>query len=183
MEFQTFSTTLHLIGLALGAGGACLSGVLFFYSIADREITKVELKLMEWGNAVVWLGLALLVISGSGIFASNIEGYLHDNKFHIKMMILAALVINELIFKFGHLLRIKRHAGQHYPSSDEFVRKAPWLLLSGAVTFVSWAALIAMGTVKALQFSLLDTVFMYVIAVLLSFVAGMAVKNRIFFSE
>ena len=183
MDFKGFSLTLHVLGLALGAGGAYLADVLFLFSIRDRKITASEIKFMELGNFLVWAGLALLVISGSGLFAANMTKYLNDTKFEIKIALLIAIIINALILRFIHLPRIERHAGTHYPSSDEFVRKAPWLLLSGVVSVVSWTAVVFLGSVPTLQYSLLESLFIYFIIVLLSFVAVMGLKNRTLFQE
>jgi len=47
-----------------------------------------------------------------------------------------------------HLPRMHRHAGHHYPSSDEFTRKSKFLIASGVVSVTSWTFSIILGSLR-----------------------------------
>ena len=68
MDWLTIAKTIlligHIIGVALGAGGATMSDVLFLTSIRDNMIDKSELKLLRMASKVVVFGLGLLIITG-----------------------------------------------------------------------------------------------------------------------
>jgi hypothetical protein len=56
-EFKIIWTILHLIGVAVGAGGAFAADYTFFQSVRDRKITKTEMSFIENSSKMVWLGL------------------------------------------------------------------------------------------------------------------------------
>lgn len=168
MELKLIFTILHLFGVALGAGGAYMSDVMFFSSAKDDRISKTEFRFLTIGSRMVWIGLALLVLSGLGLFFLNVEGYLASSKFLAKMTIVFIVFINGLIFHFSHLDRIKRHAGAHLPSSDEFMRKRPVLLASGAVSFVSWTFALILGAMHNVPFSYFEIMTGYLVVVLIA---------------
>src|SRR3989344_6223322 len=133
MDFKLVYTIVHLIGVALGAGGAYMSDFIFMQSIKDRKITDTEYKFMSLGSRAVWTGLFLLIVSGIGLFSLDSETYLNSSKFQTKMAIVAILTLNGFYFVFAHIPLIKRHRDAHYPSSDEFRRKSVWMMFSGVV--------------------------------------------------
>src|SRR3989344_1355356 len=143
MDFKLVYTIVHLIGVALGAGGAYMSDFIFMQSIKDRKITDTEYKFMSLGSRAVWtglflfifsgVGLFLLIVSGIGLFSLDSETYLNSSKFQTKMAIVAILTLNGFYFVFAHIPLIKRHRDAHYPSSDEFRRKSVWMMFSGVV--------------------------------------------------
>lgn len=61
--------TLHLIGLAFGIGGATISDAAFAKSI--RKANHISVETVNWVrtfSTVVWAGIGLLAISGTGLF-------------------------------------------------------------------------------------------------------------------
>ena len=87
MEIKVIWTILHLLGVAIGAGGAFASDFIFFQSIKDKKITETEMGFIENSSKMVWLGLFILVASGLGLFMLNPDQYLSSSKFITKMII------------------------------------------------------------------------------------------------
>jgi len=183
MDFNLIYTIGHLFGVAIGAGGAYLSDFMFMQSIRDRKISATEFKFMSLGSKFVWVGLGLLFVSGLGLFSTDPQTYLTSSKFQTKMAIVAILTINGLIFLLVHMPRIKRHQGSHYPSSDEFRRKAPWLLLSGVISVTSWTSAIILGGLRSIPYTFTQGLIGYLAVIVIGFVIALAIKNKLLFSK
>jgi hypothetical protein len=161
IELSLVLTIVHLFGVALGAGSAFLSDGMFFKSIKDQKINLTEVGFLKLGSSIVWIGLILLVVSGIGLFLQDPSGYLASSKFLAKMTIIAALIINGLIFHTTHVPRIMRHVDHHLPSSDEFMRKRMFLLASGAISVTSWVSAIILGALSHVPYSYTTIMLVY----------------------
>jgi len=58
IDAKTVYTIFHIFGAIIGAGGAYVSDAMFFASIKDEVISKVELRFMKIGSTFVWVGLS-----------------------------------------------------------------------------------------------------------------------------
>ena len=179
IDLKTVYTIVHILGVALGAGGAYVSDVLFLSSIKDEVISKVELRFLKIGSAFVWAGLILLVLSGIALFSTNPDGYLDSSKFLIKMFIVLVIFINGLIFHFTHLPRIGRHADHHLPSSDEFNRKEKILIASGVVSVTSWTFALILGALRAIPLDFTTALVAYIVFELVVVSIALVVSKRL----
>lgn len=152
MDQHTILSIFHILGVAFGAGGAFLSDSMFFSAVKDEKISHTELRFLRLGGTMVWIGLGVLLVSGLLLVSENPERYLASSKFLAKMTIVAVVILNGAIFHFYHIPRLSRHAGHHFPSSDEFVRRAPFLLASGVVSVVSWLSALVLGASRGLPY-------------------------------
>src|SRR3989344_4267080 len=121
IEAKTIYVILHLLGAVIGMGGAFASDAIFFSSVRDGKISDTEMRFIRLGGRMVWVGLAIIIVSGFLLFSLNTERFLNSSKFMAKMTIVAIIVINGAIFHLVHIPRLHKHAGQHLPSSDEFM--------------------------------------------------------------
>lgn len=163
MELKEVYTILHIFGAVLGAGGAYVSDIMFLSSVKDRVISVVELKFMKIGSRFVWFGLTLLILSGLLLLNTNPELYLHSSKFLLKMFVVLTILLNGIVFHLIHLPRIHRHAGHHYPSSDEFMRKRGILIASGVVSMTSWTLALILGSLRSIPIDLLPALAGYIL--------------------
>lgn len=120
--------TLHLAGVALGLGGATIGDLAILRCLRSGQPFPYE-HLHRMSQAI-WGGLAILALSGGGMFALSPSVYLHNTGFAAKMLVVAALAVNGL---FLH---------RRLPA----LRMSPVMLAAGAVSTVSWygALLISM---------------------------------------
>lgn len=171
IDAKTIYTLFHIFGAIVGAGGAYMSDAMFFASIKDEVISKVELKFMKIGSTFVWIGLAILFVSGLLLFSTNPSVYIASSKFQIKMFVVLVIFLNGLVFHMTHLPRMHRHADHHYPSSDEFSRKSKFLIASGVVSVTSWTFSIILGTLRTIPvdftlalagYILFEVIFVYI---------------------
>ena len=170
MDYHAALTVFHLLGVVIGMGGAFSSDLAFFSSIRDEKISHTEMRFLKLGGKMVWVGLFIIVVSGALLFSENPERYLNSAKFLAKMTIVAIIIANGVVFHLIHIPRLHRHAGHHFPSSDEFMRKAPLLIAGGVISIVSWLGAFILGALGRLPYGYLEFIAVY-LAVLLPAVA------------
>jgi uncharacterized membrane protein len=64
-------TILHVIGAAIGVGGATAADTLFLRSIRNRRVSTDQYNLLRSIQHVVMAGLAIVVLSGIALAISS----------------------------------------------------------------------------------------------------------------
>lgn len=169
----------HIAGIALGAGGAVMTDLIFFSSIKDKKISETEMRFIALGSRVVWAGVFLLVLSGLGFVYLNPEFALTSHKFWAKMSIVGVLILNGVIFHFLHLPLLRRHVGVYFPSAPEFIKRAPLLFASGAISSISWASAIILGILYRVPYNYVQIMSGYAFVLVVGIICAQFVKNRI----
>lgn len=178
-ESHNLYTIFHLLGVIVGMGGALTSDAMFFSSIRDEKVTPTEMRFLKLGSRMVWIGLVIVFISGALLFSMNPERYLSSHKFLAKMTIVVIIAANGFFFHFVHFPRLRRHVGHHFPSSDEFMRKAPLLIASGVISIVSWLSALVLGAVGRIGYSYFEIMGAYLIILVCAVFVTILFKHRI----
>lgn len=176
-------TILHIFGAILGAGSAYVSDSMFFLSVRDSKFIPTELKFLNMGSKLVWVGTALLFLSGLGLFFLNPEGYMNSSKFLAKMTVVVVIIINGIIFGLIHMPLIEKHKQKKLGQSEEFRGKAPWIIVSGAISIVSWTTAVVLGVLHDVPFGYMTIMGLYALAVTLAVGTGLLLKDRILFGK
>lgn len=175
MNFFTEHTTLflmfHLIGVALGMGGATITDILFFNFLRDYKISKKEAEVMGMLSNIIMGALVLLYLSGIALFLSNPEKFWNSPAFLAKATILIVLTANGLIMHkwiaphMVHMSFITHPFESHRQMHT--LRKLAFAL--GAISFTSWYSVFFIASLKSYttDFALPDYLKIYS-AVLLS---------------
>ena len=172
---------LHIFGAILGAGSAYVSDSMFFLSVKDSRFTKKEIEFLRLGSKLVWVGVAILVVSGALLFFQDVEGYLASGKFLAKMTIVGIVIVNGLVFHFTHMPVIERHVGKKLSESKEFLKKAGGIVASGALSMISWTATVVLGVVPFVPWDYWTIMALYLAVVAFGIGSGLALKRRILF--
>ncbi len=176
MEFiQPTVLIAHIIGIAMGVGGAVTTDATFLRSIWDRTITRGQLQLIEIISKVVIAGLGLLILSGISLVALNQHYFsLSDGSqlFWVKMTIVTILTINGIVFHKKILPMLQRHADKEL-NSDE-TRNKLWLLaVTGGLSGISWFTVLILGVaMQVTDFSYLFIMNVYLLLVLGAVLTG-----------
>lgn len=178
-DWHTIFGIFHLLGVTIGAGGAFVSDAMFFSSVHDEKISPTEMRFLKLGSAAVWIGLGILFLSGIGLVAMEPERILGSEKFWAKMTIVGIIFVNGLFFHRFHMPRLHRHVGEHFPSSDEFMRRAPFLLASGALSVVSWISAIVLGALRSVPYGYEVIMGVYGVAVAAGIAAALILKKKL----
>lgn len=163
-QLQTLLLIIHLFGIALGAGGAFISDGIFFASLKNRKVSKDEYRILKVASKITWIGLILLLISGTGLFTLNPEALSASIGFLVKITIVGTLLINGILFHFIHLPFIGRNL-EKLLSEKKILSKMkniPLLLTSGVVSVISWSAAIILGALHSIPFSYFGALSLYV---------------------
>ena len=180
IDLKTVLTILHIFGAVIGAGGAYMADAMFFATVKDEVISKRELKFLKIGSNFVWVGLAVLFLSGLGLFLTNPAGYMESSKFLIKMFIVLVIFLNGVIFHVEHLPRMHRHADTHFPSSDEFIRKRSLLIASGVVSVTSWTFALILGGLRMIPIDFWTALVGYMLFEAIAVIIALLISKKIF---
>lgn len=179
IDLKTLYIIGHVFGAIIGAGGAFASDAMFFSTINDGRIVRDELRFMKLGGKLVWAGLALLVVSGALLFSTDPDTYLTSSKFLAKLTIVGVIIVNGIIFHLIHIPHIEGHLGLKFAHHPTFMRKASFLIASGAVSMISWISTVVLGVLKQVPYSYTQIISVYAIIVIFAVIVGVSVKNKI----
>jgi hypothetical protein len=161
--------TLHLIGLALSLGTVGVSDLAFFRSMyrGDR-ITPETVSWMRFFSKIIWLGLIILYISGTGLFLLNPHQYLSSPGFLAKMVIIGVLIINALVLNFYITASLTTYSfSEKYKRSNTAWRARKLAFICGAVSTVSWYSAFFAAMFKSLvKFTFWDFIAIYGLALI-----------------
>lgn len=178
VEAKNILIIIHLLGVALGLGGAVLADLMFVKTMKDGTINKDEFSFLSMGGTVVWVGLSLLVISGAGMFFLNPAQYAESSKFLTKITVIGVLVVNAVIFHAVHIPKMKAQVGKRFAESRTFMKNSNLLLVSGVVSIVSWLSALVLATFSSIPISYGILVLLYLGALLLGLCIGFLAKNH-----
>lgn len=179
MTWSLILTISHLLGVAMGLGGALASDWIFLLSAHDGHISKTETKFLHLGSLLVWSGVLILVLSGIGLFFLDPTRLANSPKFLAKISVVAIIILNGISFHFLHLPRIKRHTGEHFPSSDEFMRYRFLLVASGAISVTSWLTALILGAWRNMPYAYHQIMLAYVALLVFAILTSLILKNKL----
>ena len=178
INVKTLFLIAHLFGLALGAGGAFISDILFLKSVKDRKITKTEIGLLSVASYCVTAGLILLIVSGAGMFSLDPERYLDSPKFLVKMTVVGIIILNGIFFHLVHIPRLRKQIARHTALPQEF--KYRMLMLgSGVVSVVSWGSAIVLGAFRSVPLDYWTILSAYGAILLVALFLGYLMRNHV----
>lgn len=178
IDTKTIYTIIHVFGAIVGAGGAFVSDGMFFETIRDGRVAKRELDFMKLGGKFVWFGLALLFVSGLLLLSTDSARYLSSDKFIAKVVIVTIIVINGVIFHSIHIPHIRNHLGIKLSESVTFHKKSSFIMMSGALSFVSWVSTVILGSLQHVPYHYTEILSVYVVCVTLAMIVALSMKNR-----
>jgi len=181
MDFSLFLTFFHILGVALGVGGATVSDLLFFRAITDRRISKDEFAMLHTLGYVLWAGLIILFLSGVGFVTSQLivagsSSYLSSAWFWAKMTIVFTLFCNALVMHMKVFPFMTAHLDQEL-TYQKVKDKMILLSMTGVVSIVSWYSAMALGVTRGLDFSYFFIVNAYVMVLLVGILVAYILFN------
>lgn len=179
IDTKTIYTIAHVFGTIIGAGGAFVSDGMFFETVRDGRITKRELDFMNLGGKFVWLGLLVLLISGIFLVSTNPAHYFASEKFIAKVIIVAIIAINGVVFHMIHIPHIRNHLGVKLRESETFLKKYSFIIISGALSLVSWIFTVILGSLRHVPYSVIDILSVYILCVLCAVIGALGMKKII----
>lgn len=158
---------MHLIGFALGVGGATINDILFFRFLKDYRISQKEDSTLKIMSETIWVGLGLLIISGIGLYLPNTEALNESSKFLVKAIVVGIITINGAFLNLyiaPHLRKITFKDAHTKTTPVTHLRKIAFI--SGAISFVSWYTAFFLGTISSAPFSFLELFGIYILLII-----------------
>lgn len=161
----TWLVIFHVIGTAIGAGGATFSDLIFFKAAQDGKIDKSELRLLKAGSFLVTIGLLILIITGFGFLFHYLivpgSGEAAP-KAYAKIIIVAIITVNGWVLHRHVLPLIEEAAKKNQSIVGSVIEKHKTLVLTaGAISIVSWYTALIAGAWRGLSASAEQILFVY----------------------
>ena len=175
-EYKLIFIIIHLIGFALGLGGATIGDTLFFRFLKDLKISKKESEALHIVSMIIWSGLIILTLSGIGVFLSDPEGYLASSKFISKIAVVAIIAINGVVLHFiisPRLIKISWAEGTH----AKLRRYRKLAFACGAISAVSWYSAFILGAMSSLPFPASSILTAYTVLLFLAVTASQMMER------
>lgn len=154
-------TAGHIIGTALGVGGATLAEIFYLRSSRDGVIDTEEAGFLKTTYRVIRVGMLLLVLSGFGyLLLARIAGateVLYGPKLWAKLTIIFVLLAGVLLWQ---------------------ARKVP-MWLGSPVSLVSWYAALILGVWRGLGASYITIMVWYVAAIVIMGIMLHVIRRRL----
>ena len=179
IEVKTLLLIVHLVGLALGVGGALISDAIFFHAIHDWRISKSEMGFLNLGSTAVSIGLGLLILSGIAMFSLDMERYLASTKFIAKMAIVAILAVNAILLHQLHIPHMRALSKKGTSTRTGFAKSRGLILMSGVVSIVSWFSALVLGAFRSIPWSVEMIFSVYLGVLLIGFVVAFLLRDRL----
>lgn len=143
--------TFHLIGVAVGMGGATITDILFFNFLRDFKISSKEAEVMRILSNAIMVALGILYLSGIALFLSDPSKFMESSAFLSKAFIVLVLTVNGItMHKFiaPHMVEFSflRHP-IHAHHTMHTMRAVAFAM--GAVSFTSWYCVFFIAMLKS----------------------------------
>lgn len=181
VTYKTFIVGLHVLGVAIGLGGASLADLFFFKFLKDLRISEREAEVLRGISQFIWLGLAILIISGTGLFLTNPALYASSPKFLVKMIVVAVIIINGAflnLFITPKLIRIS-FGDQHRHAKGELRTDRRLAYAQGAISASSWYSAFILGLLPQSPLDFLPLLGLYVAVVLAAVLGSQIIEHFI----
>src|SRR3989338_1412986 len=162
-EYRAVILILHLIAAAIGLGTATITDVFFFKFLKDFKISELEASVLNALSQVIWFALALIILTGIGLYLPASERLLDSSKFLVKMIVVAIMVVNGAFLnllispKLVHISFCESH--EHQSGELRKLRKLAFAL--GAISITSWYSAFILGALHKLSFSFPELLSVY----------------------
>ncbi|MEX1997562.1 MAG: vitamin K epoxide reductase family protein [Candidatus Andersenbacteria bacterium] len=154
---------IHMVGLALGLGGATIADIFFFKFLKDFRISHEEAAILQTLSQVIWAGLAVLILSGIGLYLPQMEILNASSKFLAKMVVVGVIIVNGSILnlvispKLVHISFGQAH--EHQAGELHHLRRVAYAL--GAVSATSWWSAFILGMLRSVPLTLGQLLWLY----------------------
>lgn len=164
---------IHLLGVAISLGGATMADMFFFRFLKDFRISHGEADMLRGMSQMIWLGLCILVISGTGLVLTDPSSYFSSAKFLVKMIVVSVIIINGAwlnLYITPKLVHIS-FGDSRQPMRSELRRDRRWAYALGAISTSSWYSAFILGLMDSSSLPFLTLLFVYA-AIVLTAVLG-----------
>lgn len=173
-EHKTLVVIIHAIAATIGVGAATITDIFFFRFLEDRKISVFEAGVLNTLSRVIWIAIAILLVSGLGLYLPNAEVLGESSKFLVKMIGVAVLIANGVALNLvvsPRLMHISFNE-EHAHMKGELIRLRKISFALGAISISSWYMIFILGNLRKVNLPFSTLLLLYfgivVLAVVMS---------------
>lgn len=166
---------IHNVGFVLGLGGATITDIFFFRFLKDGRISEEEKGTMDTLSSLIWVGLAILVVSGLMLYIADIPRLSMSPKFILKVVVVGVIILNGFFLNLLVAPRMRAFSFANIVPARRFRRLAFAL---GGISIVSWYSAFLLGSFRKIHLSFYGGLAVYG-AVLVVTIIGSQIFERI----
>ncbi len=167
--------TLHILGTALGLGGATISDILFIKFLKDHRISEKEHEVLNILKTIVLGALFIIILSGLALYLPNTAIYNQSAPFLAKASAVLVVTINGIalhLFVAPHLIHLNL---KHHQKMGRAWHRLAFSL--GGISFVSWYTVFLIAMLKTLiNWSFLSLIILYLILLIVGVLGSQAAE-------
>ncbi len=179
-KYKSVIVILHALAAALGMGTVLVTDVFFMKFLQDYQISESEADVLNTLSQIVWFALALLIISGVGLFLPTTAAYLIKTKFLAKVIVVGVIVVNGVLLNLliaPKLVKISFHEETvDHPGQLHHLRKMAFAF--GAVSIVSWLTTFILGSVRTINLSTGGILGIYLFIIVIAVIGSQYFDHR-----
>lgn len=170
---------IHAVAMAIGLGAATLTDIFFFKFLKDFKISESETDVMHTLSQVIWFALALVVLTGLGLFIPEAGQLVETPKFLVKVIVVAVVIINGAVLNLYITPRLTQisfgEAHNHKPGELHHMRKVAFML--GGISITSWYTAFLLGSLRKVPFSFPTILACYCLVLALAIIASQVMER------
>ena len=157
---------IHLVGVALGVGGATFTDVLFFKFLRNFQISKSEDNILKIFSKIIWVALAIIFVTGAALYLPKMAVLNQTPKFLLKMIVFSVIFLNGIFLNLvisPRLINLFFSKNTKLTRSTLLMRKLAFA--GGAISMVSWYSALVLGSLEPLKtsFSILLSIYLLIL--------------------
>jgi len=145
-----YTLTIHMLGVVLGLGGALILDVMIFHFLRNFSISDREAIIMHLLSQMIVLGLIMLIVSGIVLMFTDLEGYLENSRFLMKMTAVAVVILNGIILNL-YIAPKMELISLHEEDREENQTLVNVSFIVGAISGISWFAVFILAMIDILE--------------------------------
>ncbi len=168
----------YALAMAIGLGASTLTDISFFRFLKDGEISEWEFGVLRLFSEVIWFSLAIIILTGLGIFFGDIGRYAYSGEFLLKTVIIGVIVANGAALNLYVMPRILLSAKSEDRGNEpgRAVRKISFAL--GAISLVSWFSAFILGYIYLPLADVPRMLLIYVSLILSAVIVSQIIESR-----
>lgn len=149
MDWYTLALAGHLIGFALGAGGATISDITFLSAIKEHRLSEQQYRFLRTVSRVVWVGLILLILSGLTMFSlvyleQHSVPMLASARWQAKLTLVGVVLLNGFYFKLKVFPALEQMVNKELSAATLGISR--WqLAVPGTISILSWYSILVLS--------------------------------------
>jgi len=171
----------HVLGVVLGFGGTVMADIMFFKFLKDGKVSTFENDVLRTISQVIWFALALLLLTGAGLFVAEMELLSGSPKFLTKMVVVGVILVNGAllnIFIAPHFEKIIFGGVGADEQLIRFRRLKKLAFALGAISTLSWGSAFLLGALRRIPMDLGTALGVYGAVLLIGVMVSQIMERR-----